>query len=88
MVLRLVDHQFKMIGVKMSFLDLPEDEIITVGKKKMKWYDYYLFTEEQEQEWREWCKKEVMDSPYPVDLFMVDMVYGFRRRIIKEGELL
>ena len=72
----------------MSFLDIPENEEISVGKKKIKWYDYYFFTEEQEKEWIEWCREEVKNSPYPVDLFTVDMVYGFRRRLKKEGELI
>lgn len=77
--LKLVDKQFEIIGKEISFTDIPEDEMIIVGKKKIKWYNLYFFTEEQEKEWREWCKEQAKESLYPIDLFMIDMVYGFRR---------
>jgi len=74
-----------MIGEKITFTDIPEDGMVTIGKKKMKWYEYYLFTEAQEQEW---CKEQVKDYLLPIDFFKLHMVYGFNRRYIKEGELL
>lgn len=77
-----------MIGEKITFEDIPEDGMIKVGKKKVMWWDYYLFTEEQEKQWREWCKEKAKDCLIPVDMFKVDMVYGFRTRYKKEGDLL
>lgn len=83
---KLANYQFTIIGEKTTFADIPEDGMITVGKKKIKWYEYYFFTEEQEKEWREWCKEQIKDYPLPVDLYTIDMVYGFNRKNIKEGE--
>lgn len=85
---KLVNHQFKILGEKMTFEEIPEDGIVRIGKKKVRWYEHYLFTEEQEKEWRDWCKEQVKDCHVEVDMFMIDMVYGFNRRYKKEGELL
>lgn len=81
---RLANHQFKIIGEKITFDDIPEDGQVTVGKKKKLWYDVYKFTEEQEEEWREWCKVEMMKHPLAVDGYTLEMVYGFVRKLDKE----
>lgn len=82
----LVDKQFEILGVKIRCKDIPEDGIIQIGKAKDYWYNIYKFTEEQEKEWRSYCKEELVryEDKYFTKL---DLIYGLPLSYKKEREL-
>lgn len=90
-----MNRQFEMLGVKMTFLEIPESGVVTYmdGKKEKKdyWYDVYKFTEGQEDEWRKWAKEEVgkvWSGEEAERVFRhIDLCYGFVIRYVKKGEL-
>lgn len=85
LITEIADKQFEMIGETIRFKDIPSDELIVVGKKKVFWYDHYKFTEEQEEEWREWMLKQIVGTPYSKKGSYIELRYGFIREIKKEG---
>lgn len=71
----------------MRFQDIPESGEIVVNGKKMMWYHYYTFTEEQEKQWKDWCVKQIEDHKGPLDMVEIDLLYGFPLSYKKKGEL-
>jgi hypothetical protein len=93
---KVADKQFEILGEKIRFEDIPDDGLVTyvVGKKEKKdyWYNVYKFTEEQEEKWQNWAKKELRkvcaDEIHLAEVFReLDLLYGFVRRYTREGEL-
>jgi hypothetical protein len=83
---RLVDKQFKILGIQLRCSGIPDSGEITVGKRKDYWYNIYSFTEEQEKEWREWVKTQLVgDDMMWYDY--LDLRYGLPRGYKKEREL-
>lgn len=80
-----------MIGEKMTFEELPQDGVLTVGKKKMNWYEHYKWDSmEQYEEWRKWARNEMKilgEKASESALNYADFRYGFTVRYKKEGEL-
>ena len=75
LVKRILDEQFKIIGVDMTFDRLEEE--IQVGKKKVKWCDYYKFeNEDQYLKWKVWALQELKKSPVPESFDKIDMLWG------------
>lgn len=91
LMLKILNKQFKMIGEKMTFEDLPQDGIITVNGKKKYWYEHYKFDSfEQEKEWRDWSYKqlELMGEQNAKTIMdYAELRYGFTVRYKKKGEL-
>ncbi len=83
----LIDKQFEMLGVPIRFNLIPEDGIITVGKKKDYWYNIYTFTEEQEKEWVKWAGEQLKKMGRSKHFGYLNMRYGLRINYKKEGEL-
>jgi len=80
----------------MKFSDIPDSGVVTYkdGKKEKKdyWYNVYKFTEEQEEEWKEWALEELrkicIDEDGAQEVFRnIDLCYGFVRRYKRKGEL-
>lgn len=91
-LLQILDKQFDILGMNMSFSDIPEDGIVTFKGKKEKWYNVYKFTEDQEEQWEKWAKEELRkvcaDETHLEEVWRsLDMTYGFVRRYKKDGEL-
>lgn len=85
LVERIVNQQFKIIGVDVSFKTL--EEYIEVGKKKIKWYDYYKFkSKEQYEEWKKWALNEINNSEVKENFDMIDMIWGLEYDWKKKGE--
>lgn len=89
-VLKTINLQFKIIGENVKYEDFPEDGIIEKGKKKMKWWDYYLFKDEEE--YLKWKKEalEMLDDEYKKKFPIIDMIYGLNYHLPqtqKEGQL-
>lgn len=89
----IVNKQFEMIGESFRYKDITEDGLITVGKKKILWYEYYKFRDEaQYLEWRQWAWRVLQRSmPDPKRrLDRIDFEFGLTYKIPKEkgqGEL-
>lgn len=82
----LIDKQFVMIGEKIRFRDIPEDGNILIGKKKVRWYEGYLFKDEiQYEEWKAWMKQELEKFNCGHYLNDIDMIYGLNYRLIPEN---
>lgn len=78
MVKQIINHQFKILGIDMNFEGIPEDGMVQVGKKKKMWYDVYKFTEEQEEEWREYARQKLESNFLERSNFdYIDLRYGF-----------
>jgi hypothetical protein len=88
---KVLNKQFKMIGEKMTYEELPEDGIIIVSEKKVKYYDHYKWESmEQYKEWRKWAYEKLIhlgenSAKYILDYS--DFRYGLIIRLKKEGEL-
>lgn len=75
LVKRVLDEQFKIIGVDMTFDKL--EEYIVVGKKKVRWCDYYKFEDEaQYLRWKDWALQELKKSIVPENFDKIDMLWG------------
>lgn len=89
--MNIINHQFKMIGEKITYDELPETGEIVVGKKKMNWWDYYMFKDEEEYlKWKNWAiallKVKGMENKFDI----IDMTYGLKYRLPqtqKEGQM-
>ena len=47
----ILNHQFKIIGENVTFEDI--NEFVEIGKKKVIWYEHYLFKDKnQYEEWK------------------------------------
>lgn len=78
LTMEVINHQFKILGLTDTFADIPEDGMIQIGKKKVIWYEYYHFTEDQEKEWRDWAKERLKNNPWELKYFdFIDLRYGF-----------
>jgi len=95
-VRKIADKQFEILGLKMTFADIPESGVVTYteGKKEKKdyWYNVYKFTPEQEQHWVNWALNELLksigDEGEVEKLFLeVNLRYGFPVRYTKQKEL-
>lgn len=90
---KIVNQQFKILGLNKTFAEIPDSGMVDVGKKKEKWYNVYKFTEEQEKQWKEWALAELRkihsDEKEIQGVFReLDLVYGFVRDYTKrKGEL-
>ena len=83
----LVDKQFEILGLQIRCKSIPEDGIITVGKKKDYWYNIYRFTEEEDKEWTEWCKSELAKINNGMKWYQhLSLVYGLPLSYKKERE--
>lgn len=80
-----------MIKEDVRFEDLPQDGILIVNNKKVKWYDCYKWDNwEQYDEWRKWARSEMEKMGVPkVEYTMryIDLRYGLTIRYKKEGEM-
>jgi hypothetical protein len=79
---KLINKQFEMIGVKFRHVDIPEDGIILVDKKKKNWYDYYKFENvEQYQEWKKFILEQLNGNEREANRidFIYGMVYKYKR---------
>lgn len=77
----IIDEQFKIIGENIKFKDIPEDGNIEVKKKKMLWYEFYLFSnKEQYLKWKDWAQKELNKVGREKDFDKMDMLYGLNYR--------
>lgn len=84
MLSRLVNQQFKIIGLKITLDDIPDNGY--VGKKK--WYTVYRMTEEQEEEWRQWMWKELEGNEDRQRISnYTELRYGLNINYVKKGEL-
>lgn len=82
----IINRQFKIIGLDIKFSDI--EELVEVGKKKIPWYEHYLFdTKEQYEEWRDWAKRELSEKDIDEDFTKIDLIYGLNYKIKKEGLL-
>ena len=80
---KIVNHQFQIIGVEVKFEDIPE-EGIKVGKKLVKWYDYYFFeNEDQYMVWKRWALKELEKINSAHRINEIDMLYGLQYKMRK-----
>jgi hypothetical protein len=88
---KVLNKQFEMIGEKVRFKDLPEDGMITVNGKKIRWYDHYKWdTMEQYEKWKKWARGQfdiLGQSNADYLMMYADLRYGFTVRYKKEGEL-
>ena len=74
----IVNKQFEILGLDMKFEDIPEDELIDIGKgKKRLWYNHFKFTEEQEEEWRKWYRGFNNKRLSEKELMFIELRYGF-----------
>lgn len=84
----ILNHQFKIIGENITFEDI--NEFVEIGKKKVIWYEYYLFKDKnQYEEWKEWALKEMEKKNITEKFDKVDMIYGLNYKIkpIEKGQL-
>jgi len=85
----IINEQFKIIGVKVLFKDIPK-EGIKVKKKKVMWYDYYKFeTENEYLKWKEWAKNRLKENNIENKFDEIDMLYGlsYKWEETKRGQL-
>lgn len=78
----LINKQFEMIGVTFRLADIPEDQMILVGKKKVAWYDYYKFdTCEQYEEWKKFIVDALRGNMKEANMidFQFGMVYKYKK---------
>lgn len=89
-VRKIVDQQFKLIGENMTYDALPE-YVEDKKKKKIKWWDYYMFKdEEQYLKWKEWAIAQLKEHNMEKDFDTIDMTYGLNYRMVetqKEGQM-
>lgn len=93
---RLADKQFEMIGVDKKLVDMFVGDdplmIVTEKNKKVEWYKYYKFEdEEQYMKWRRWAKIEVAklgeittDRELEESINFIDLLYGLPYKIKKQ----
>lgn len=84
----ILNHQFKIIGENITFEDI--NEFVEIGKKKVIWYEYYLFKDKnQYEEWKEWALKEMKQKNITERFDKIDMIYGLNYKIkpIEKGQL-
>ena len=75
-VQKILDEQFKIIGSNKSFEEI--DEILTIGKKKIPWFEYYKFeNKEQYEKWKAWAIKELQKVNLENTFDEIDMLWGF-----------
>lgn len=74
----LANEQFKIIGLKLKYEDLPDDGIIVFNGKKKKWWDCYGFSDQQQYEkWKSLAIKQLLKEGYEESYFNeIDMVVG------------
>ena len=88
---KILNKQFEMIGEKMTYEKLPEDGMIIIDGKKIRYYDYYKWDSiEQYNQWVEWSYKELEHlgkSAADYIMHYADLRYGLIIRIIKKGKL-
>lgn len=83
---RIIDEQFKIIGLDIKFENV--QEYITVNKKKVIWYEHYLFDNvEQYEKWKSWAIKEMKKMELEDEFMKLDLIYGLNFKIKKEGQL-
>lgn len=85
----IINEQFKIIGVKVLFKNIPK-EGIKVKKKKVMWYDYYKFeTETEYLKWKEWAKNRLKENNIENKFDEIDMLYGlsYKWEETKRGQL-
>ena len=82
-----MNKQFEILGIQLRCETIPEDGIITVGKRKDYWYNIHTFTEEQEKEWRLWCKDQLKDRDSKWYNYL-DLRYGLPLSFKKQKGLL
>lgn len=91
LIKRVVNEQFKIIGEKMTYECLPEFVEIGKTKKKIKWWEYYLFENQaQYLKWKEWGKAIMKEGEMEKMFDLLDMTYGLNYRMIetpKAGQL-
>jgi hypothetical protein len=78
-MVKIINRQFEMIGEKIRFEDIPDDELITVGRKKIYWYNHFKFTEEQEKEWVKWMRNTIKGTSLHNRGDFIELRYGFIR---------
>lgn len=87
---KIIDKQFEIIGEAIKFEDIPEEIEIGKTKKRVKWYEFYKFkNEEQYQEWRNWARKSLEEVGMLRDFDKLDMIYGLNYHLIEtqKGQL-
>lgn len=86
-----MNKQFELIGETIRANQIPDDDLIEVGKKKIYWYYHYFFdNENQWLEWRAWVAKRLQEEgikKVEAELNQIDLIYGMAIRIKKEGQL-
>lgn len=82
-VKKVVNEQFKYLGLDITFADIEEE--VQVGKKKIKWYHHYRFENEQQYlKWKEWAIEELKKVGLENEFNKIDMIWGFTYKW-KEG---
>lgn len=90
---RIINEQFRRIGYdNIKYEDLPEDGILEFKKKKIKWWEYYLFKDEEQYiSWKEWAINLMKEHNIPPNKFpIIDMTYGLNYKLPqtqKEGQM-
>lgn len=73
----IVNEQFKMLNEKISYEDIPDDGYLEIGKKKIRWYEYYKFKDEQQYlTWKAFAIKELTKYNLQKKFDLIDMTYG------------
>lgn len=78
-----------MAGHKVIWKEIPEDGLVTIGKKSKYWYELYKFKNvEQYNEWREWAEKRLgqiyTGSKLKSEMNYIDLRWGMSYEIPKE----
>lgn len=80
----LADKQFEIIGEKLKYKDIPEDGLIEINKKKIRWWEYYKFENKQQyEEWKLWALGELRKENIENQFDVIDMTYGLDYKIPK-----
>ena len=75
-VLRVINQQFKLIGLDITFDDIEEYE--KEGKKKVFWFDKYKFNSEEDfLKWKTWAVSELSKASLEKKVDEIDMLWGF-----------
>ena len=87
----IVNKQFEIAGESIRANQIPDDDMIEVGKKKIYWYYHYKFQNEaQWLEWRKWAEDRLREEgikKVETELNQIDLIYGMAIHIPKEGQL-
>lgn len=73
----IINRQFELIGEQITYEDLPDDGVITIGKKKIRWYEHYLFRDEDQYlAWKAFAISELTPHNLQKKFDLIDMTYG------------